>query len=352
MRHGWALAVCALAVFAQGCSGNSATTDAATAGDTTTEVYYSNALGMYRSIVYVPASAQRGEPVPLVVVLHGANTTAEQEREITQFDSIASREGFIVMYPEHETDGQLGLHPLQAWRIWDPLETQRGFGDTAAIADLTQQVVQNWNVDPERVYLVGVSAGGWMTSIMGATYPDLYAAIGLVEAGAYGMGVALIGVGQPIVPTLVPAEMLALAAYQAMGPYARVVPMINFQGDQDTAATPASGALAVRQWLMTNNLVESGSTAAPFPLTPTETVVVTPADGYPYHVDTYRDADGCRVVEQVRIEEMGHYWPGGTDDPAYSGYNDTQAPDGAELSWAFLRNYRRSETSLPCVESR
>lgn len=318
--------------------------------DLSTEIQYINAYGEYRSLVYVPGSVHPERSAPMVVVLHGANTTAEQQRAANLFDSLAAREGFIVMYPDHETDSAIGRHPLQSWRFYNPVEMQRDVGDAQAIAELTRQAMATWNVDPECVYIIGMSAGGWMTSIMGATYPDLYAAIGIAEAGAYGIGLA--GVGQPLGATLLRPGLLALAAHQAMGPHARVLPVINFQGDKDLAATPASGNHAIQQWLMTNNLVVSGALRSPFPLAPTETIDVTPESGYPYHVDIYRDAEGCRILEQVRIEEMAHYWPGGSDDPALAGFTDPLAPSGAELSWAFFKRFRRSGTSLPCVEYR
>lgn len=317
--------------------------------DLSTEIHYANAFGSYRSLAYVPGSVDPETPAPMVVVLHGANTTAEQQRAANLFDPLAARERFIVMYPDHDTDRALGRHPLQSWRFYNPVEMQRDVGDAQAIAELTRQAMVTWNVDPERVYIVGMSAGGWMTSIMGATYPDLYAAIGIAEAGAYGIGLA--GVGQPLGATLLPPELLALAAYQAMGAHARVLPVINFQGDEDLAATPASGKNAIQQWLMTNNLVASGSLQSPFPLAPTETVDVTPETGYRYHIDVYRDEDGCRILEQVRIEQMAHYWPGGSDDPSVAGFTDPKAPSGAELSWAFFKRFRRSDTALPCVES-
>lgn len=332
-----------------GCSTGESPDDLPAQG-TTSEIRYSGLLGQYRSLVYVPATVRADQPAPLVVVLHGANTTAEQQRDANLFDPVADRERFIVMYPDHETDGSLGLHPLQSWRFWDPLEMQRGVGDAQAIAELTRQAMAEWNVDPERVYVVGMSAGGWMTSIMGATYPDLYAAIGVAEGGGYGIGIA--GLGQPLGPSLIRPEVLALAAYQAMGTHARIVPVIHFQGDKDAAATPALGENAVQQWLMTNNLVASGSLSAPFPLAPTETIDVTPADGYPYHIDIYKDADGCRILEQVRIEEMEHYWPGGSDDPRLAGFTDPRAPSGAEMSWAFFKRFRLSDTALPCAEAR
>lgn len=346
-RH-WRLSVCAvgfLCLFMTGCSDERS--NDSEANDTNAEIYYSNAFGQYRSLVYIPGSVRPHRPAPLLVVLHGANTTAEQQREITQFDPVAKREGFIVMYPDHERDS--GLHPLQSWRFYNPAEMQRGAGDAAALATLTQQVLDGWNVDPERVYVVGLSAGGFMASILGATYPDMYAAIGLVEAGAYGIGLA--GIAQPIGPRLLRPELLALAAHQAMGPRMRVLPVINFQGDQDLAVRPETGAHAVRQWLMTNNLVVSGTPSEPFSLTPAETIDVTPERGYPYHVDIYRDGDGCRVVEQIRIDGMGHYWPGEPYDPGLAGVLDPE-PDGAELIWEFFRRYRRSDTSLPCVEAR
>lgn len=347
-RRRLAFALGFLALVTAGCS--SQRSEELEAGDTNAEIYYANAFGTYRSLVYIPGSVRPDKPAPMVVVLHGANTTAEQQRAANLYDLVAARERFIVMYPDHETDSALGQHPLQAWHFYNPAEMQRDVGDAQAIAELTRQAMATWNVDPERVYIVGMSAGGWMTSIMGATYPDLYAAIGLVESGAYGIGLA--GIGQPLGPLLLRPELLAMAAYQAMGPHARILPVINIQGDKDAAATPASGAHAVRQWLMTNNLVASGNLNAPFPLSPTETVDITPKSGYPYHVDTYKDEDGCRILEQVRIEQMEHFWPGGSDDPKLRGFTDPQAPSGAELTWAFLKRFRRSDTALPCAEFR
>mgnify|MGYP002651350332 FL=1 len=336
---------CGVALSVGGCSDDAL----APRPDVNAEIYHTNAFGEYRSLVYVPGSVSPSQPVPMVVVLHGANTTAEQQRAANLFDPLAARERFIVMYPDHETEGAIGRHPLQSWRFYNPLEMQRGVGDAEAIAALTRQAMTTWNVDPERVYIVGMSAGGWMTSIMGATYPDLYAAIGIAEAGAYGIGIA--GVGQPLGAMLLRPGVLALSAHAAMGAHARVMPVINFQGDKDLAATPASGHNAIQQWLMTNNLVISGTLQSPLSLSPAETLTVTPETGYPYHIDIYRDADGCRVVEQVRIEEMAHYWPGGSDDPSLAGFTDPRAPSGAALSWAFFKRFRRSDTTLPCAEA-
>lgn len=350
-KNGRSLLACAvLAATLSACSGSEGV-GSDTSADTTTEIRHDGVLGQYRGLVYVPASVSPSRAAPLVVVLHGANTTAEQQRQANLFDPIARREGFILLYPDHETDSQLGLHPLQSWRFWNPLEMQRGVGDAAALAELTQQVMAGWNVDPQRVYVVGMSAGGYMASILGATYPDLYAAVGVAEAGGYGLGLA--GLAQPLGPLVLRPELTAMTAWQAMGPRARVVPMINFQGSLDAAAPTTTGAHAVQQSLMTNNLVESGTLDAPFPLEPSETVSVAGAgERFAYEIDIYRDADGCRVLEQVRIEGMEHFWPGGSEDPAVRGFTDPRAPSGAEMSWAFFRRFRLSDTASPCTESR
>lgn len=340
------VAIAMAAALLAACSNDDA--DQGPGTDTTAEVFYAGDLGAYRSLVYVPASAARAQPAALVVALHGAKTSAEQFRAATGFDAVAARERFIVMYPD--LDGASDLHPLQSWRFYKPAEMRRGAGDAQALAEMTRMVIAGWNVDPERVYLAGTSAGGFMASILAATYPDLYAALSIAEGGGFGVG--LLGIGQPVGASLIAPGLSARSAHQAMGAHARIVPMINFQGGRDLAVFPAVGAQAVEQWLMTNNLVASGDPRSPLPLRPSQTVDVAPVDdGYAYHVDIYRDGNGCRVAEQVRIEPMAHFWPGGSAHPESAGFTDPRAPSGAELSWAFFKRFRRSDTALPCAEA-
>lgn len=250
-----------------------------------------------------------------------------------------------MLYP----DLVAATHPLQCWRFYDPLEFQRGIGDADGIAGLTRAALARWSVDAERIYVVGMSAGGYMASILGAAYPDLYTAIGIAEAGGYGMGFG--GVAQSAGPVLLRPELFAQLAYAQMGPRARVVPALNFQGSEDTTAPPATGEHAVQQWVMTNNLVLSGDTQAPLPLTPSATHDAAVAGGYAYRVDDYVDTHGCPIVRQVYIDGMRHFWPGGTDAPEFAAFTDPLAPSGAKLSWDFLRRYRKSETGQACAPS-
>lgn len=312
------------------------------ASGTLEEFTYQGTWGTNPYLVYTPASYARSRtPAPVVMMIHGCSATAMEQAQASAWHAVAERERFIVVYPDntneaaHTHDG-VGSHPGQCWRWYDPASNRRGSGDPAQLAGITREVSARWNVDEQRVYAVGMSSGAMMTSILGATYPDLYAAIGVVAGCAY---LATACLGQEAHSEVESSEAQARAAYVAMGEHARVVPMIEMHGDRDTTVPPAEGRNAVRQWLMTNNLVLSGDPAGPLQLTPASSSSGTTDGGYTYDVDRYADADGCQVSEHWRIRDMGHYWPGGSADPAWAEWTDWRAPSGAEATWAFLSRF-------------
>ena len=197
-------------------------------------------------------------------------------------------------------------------------------------------------IDAERVYVVGISAGGLVSTVLAAAYSDLFAADALLESAAYADGTCLTtGVG-------IPVEASAQLAFVQMGPRARVVPRFALGGDQDLAFPPACVKKALDQGLRTNNLVISGSQDGPLALTPAAVREGRKPGGYAYTVGTYRDPAGCLVGEHWVIHGMGHAWPGGAE---LGGYGDTKAPDGAKAIWAFLKRYRKSDTGMPCAET-
>jgi poly(3-hydroxybutyrate) depolymerase len=293
-------------------------------------------------LLSTPSSYQPDQPVPLVVVVHGCQTTAQQERELTAYDELAEREGFAVLYPEVAELGRNLPGPLNhCWRFFDPTSYVRGLGDVAAIAGMTRQVMADLAIDEERVFVVGVSAGGLMAAAAAAAYPDLYAAVGIVTAAGY-LDAPCFATG-----TGIPVELGAQLAFAQMGPRARVVPAIVIGSDADMAFPATCTNKAVAQSLRTNNLVLSGTQDAPLALTPATERTDQVPDGRSYSVSTFVDRAGCLVAERWLIRGMPHAWPGGVD---YGGYTDTGAPDGAAATWSFLERYRRSTTSLPCAE--
>ena len=312
--------------------------------DTTGSVTSNGTVFPY--ILHAPATYDSNKPVPLVVVVHGAQTTADQERRVTGFDTVADENGFAVLYAEVDATDASAPGPLvQSWNFYDPRAYFRGNNDTAALALMAQTAMSALKVDPERVYLVGVSAGGLMTSAGAADYPNLFAAVGIVESAGYADGFCFTD-GQGI-----PVQASAQLASVAEGSSARVVPMIGFGSDGDLAFPANCMVKAVEQALRTSNLALSGSQDAPLSLTPATTVSRQVPGGYAYDVSTFDDPNGCLVGERYIIHGMPHAWPGGTDDPTVKGYGDPKAPDAAPAIWDFLKRYRKSETGMPCAEA-
>lgn len=291
----------------------------------------------YPYLLYKPKAYKRRRAAPLLVMVHGCQTTAEQEMRVTGYNKLAEREGFVVLYPDVDELGRQLPGPLnQCWKFFDPTTYFRGNSDAAAIAAMTRKVMARLNIDRERVYLVGASAGGLMTSASAATYPDLYAAVGVVVSAGYADGPCFTtGVG-------IPVELSAQLAFTQMGARARVVPVIGMGSDTDLAFPAPCTVKAVEQGLRTSNLVLSGNQDGPLALTPAEVAERQVPNGYGYTVSTFRDPGGDVIAERWIIHGMPHAWPGGTTDPSVKGYGDLKAPDGAEATWAFLERFRNS----------
>lgn len=313
----------------------------------TVDISYRNPAGGYRARVYIPASYKPDASAALVVSIHGCEQTAELQQAGTGFDRIAEREGAILVYPDFIDQN---THPLRCWRFYVPSERVRDQADADGVAGLTREVMARWPVDPERVYALGGSSGGFLVSILGAAYPDLYAAIAVLAGGPYAS--TLLDAANPLVPSLENQRRRARLAFQAMGGHARVMPVLEIHGDADRTIYPVNGVNAVQQWLMTNNLVISGSPTEPLPLSPSTTHSHGAGSDYPYDVDEYHDADGCLAVQHVRIQGLAHLWPGGPDEPSPPAFVAPAAPSAAEMSWAFFARYRKSGTALPCIENR
>lgn len=300
-------------------------------------------------VLAAPAAAARPEyivhaapsldgAVPLVVVIHGCNVTAQAQRESSGYDAVADREGFVVLYPDNDD----GAHAGGCWRWYEPSSWYRDDGDPAALATMTRAVMAKYPIDPERVYVIGMSSGGLITSNLVASYPDLFAAFGLMAGGPYrGVGCLSQSVGND-------PRTLAADARDAEGDYARVLPFIVLHGDRDYTVPPSCGTAATEQWLRTDNLVASGGQDGPLSLAPARVEAGTPkAGGYPFDVEHYTDPGGCEVAQRWDIHGMEHYWSGGSNYKV----GDPRGPSATEASWAFFERYRRSETDLPCAEA-
>jgi poly(hydroxyalkanoate) depolymerase family esterase len=338
----WALVV---ALLALGPGVAMADPDPPDPGQTTSGTVTSNGTE-YPYLLYTPTTYRSDGAAPLLVMVHGCQTTAETEMKVTLFNQLAERVGFVVLYPEVDEIGRQLPGPLnQCWKFFHPPAYFRDNSDPAAIADMTRKVLSERAVDAERVYLVGVSAGGLMAAVGAAAYSDLYAAVGNVESAGYADGPCFTtGVGIPVAAS-------AQLAFEQMGPRARVVPIIAIGSDADQAFPANCAIKALEQGLRTDNLVVSGTQDGPIALTPAAVREGQVPGGLAFTESSFRDPAGCLIGERWIIHGMPHAWPGGTTDPKYAGYGDPRAPSGAEATWAFFKRYRRSDTAMPCAEA-
>ncbi|HEY2706065.1 MAG TPA: PHB depolymerase family esterase [Candidatus Dormibacteraeota bacterium] len=290
---------------------------------------YSNAAGTRAYLGYVPSSYHAGTPVPLVVALHGCTQTADGFRQLTQMDSLAASRNFIAVYPEQPSSANY----LQCWNWFNSQDQQRGSGEPALIAGITQWVEQHYTVDPRRVYVMGLSAGGAMASVMGATYPDLYAAIGVGSGIEYGAtGIQYVAGFGGLDPT-----QAGTMAYRAMGAHARAMPALIFHGGQDTTVPVINATDLVRQWLTTADLADDGrANDGSIPASPAQTLNQQSPGGVPYTVAKYVDGHGQELLQYWLVPSMAHAWSGGC---ACQPYASPSGPDETRAMYDFFVNH-------------
>ncbi|MCA1713239.1 MAG: PHB depolymerase family esterase [Actinobacteria bacterium] len=209
--------------------------------------------------LYVPSdvAAKPHKKVPLLVYLHGCNQNADDVAVGTRLEQLAEEKGLLVLFPQ-QTRPQGSTYPAAdgngsgCWNWFLPDHQARGAGEPATLAAMTRDVMGRFAVDDRRVWLAGASAGADMTTILGATYPDLYAAIAPIAGCAYRTC----------------SDGTGTAAHAAMGSRARAVPTLVVQGSADMVNNAAMGATAVRQWVATNDLADDGAANGSVPQQP------------------------------------------------------------------------------------
>jgi poly(hydroxyalkanoate) depolymerase family esterase len=298
---------------------------------------YSGPVGTLHYELFVPSSYQAGTPVPLVVALHGCTQTAAQFRQLTRWDAQAESKGFIVVFPQQDPSN----NQLKCWNFFQDSSMHRPAGDPARIAAVTSLIENTYNVDPHRVYVAGLSSGGAMASVLGATYPDYFAAIGVGSGCEYAATATCAGYRSAD-----PAQA-AQAAYKEMGGRARPMPFIAFQGDADTTVPPANADQLVQQWLTTDDMADDGALNGSVPSRPAKT---TPnwrlGGGRSYTVSSYVDAQKAELGQYWLVRGMNHAWSGGAASQQYS---DPSGPDETGAMYAFFQSHPAPSLTRPAA---
>jgi poly(hydroxyalkanoate) depolymerase family esterase len=277
---------------------------------------FSNQAGSRPYKLYVP-SGYHGQPVPLIVMLHGCTQSPDDFAAGTRMNAAAEEQTCLVAYP-----GQTSSANIQkCWNWFSAADQRRDAGEPSLIAGITREVMRDYAIDPRRVYIAGLSAGGAATAIMGNCYPDLYAAIAVHSGLACGAARDMPSAFAAMKGNGGPAPRNGHTGRTGSKP--RVVPAIVFHGDKDTTVNPRNADSVVTQssqGALLRRRVEKGQVAG----------------GLAYSRTLHADNSGEIVVEQWVIHGAGHAWSGGS--PAGS-YTLPQGPDAtAEMVRFFLEH--------------
>ncbi|MFD8141911.1 PHB depolymerase family esterase [Streptomyces sp. NPDC059708] len=247
------------------------------------------ALNMY---LYRPAGLP---PNPAVVVaLHGCTQSAQVYADNSGLTAFADRYGFLLVFPETTSAN----NAQQCFGFFQPGDNRRGQGEAASIRQMVARAAADYGTDPARVYVTGLSAGGAMTSVMLAAYPDVFRAGAVVAGIPYGCADTVAAAYTCMNPGVdrTPAAWAAAVkdAYPGYGgPWPRVA---VWHGDGDTTVVPRNADELRDQWTAVHGLGQS----------PDRTAAIGP-DGT--RREQYLAADGSVAVEVDRVPSIGHGTP-------------------------------------------
>jgi len=278
---------------------------------------YTSAAGKRTYKLYIP-SGFTGQPLPLLIMLHGCTQSSVDFARGTRMNILAEKELCFVAYPEQ---GQ-PANSSKCWNWYQSSNQQRGSGEPSLIAGITRQIMGNYAIDASRVYVAGLSSGGAMAAIMAATYPDLYAAVGVHSGIAY-------GAAQDLPSAL---KVMQQGATRQARPLRAAPPIIIFHGDRDTTVSPLNADRMLEQWLQATPDRNSSRK------NPVRESVVSGqiAGGRAYTRGIYTDTAGRTLAEKWIIRQVGHAWSGGSSSGSYT---DPQGPDASAEMLRFFADH-------------
>jgi poly(hydroxyalkanoate) depolymerase family esterase len=266
---------------------------------------YSGPAGARNYKLFVPSGWREG--APLVVMLHGCRQGPDDFAAGTRMNTLAEEQGFLVAYP---AQSRLA-NGLRCWNWFQPAHQGRGAGEPAIIAGIAREVAEKFRADPRRTFVAGLSAGGAMAAVLGETYPEVFAAVGVHSGVPYGAASDL-------------RSALAAMAGRSSRPRRGSARAIVFHGDSDSTVHHDNGLVPVAQpasklgWVHRERAVE---------------VLAGEENGRTYTRTVLRDADACLLQEHWLVHGAGHAWSGGS---AAGSYADPHGPDASREMLRFF----------------
>jgi poly(hydroxyalkanoate) depolymerase family esterase len=282
---------------------------------------FANKAGRRMYKLYVP-SCYAGVPLPLIVMLHGCTQSPDDFAAGTRMNELAEEHSFLVAYPAQTQSANIS----KCWNWFNERDQRRDHGEPSLIAGITRQIMHDFPIERGRVYVAGLSAGGAAAAVLGMTYPELYAGVGVHSGLACGAARDM--------PSAF-AAMRQGSPAPAAAKYGRgedIVPTIVFHGDCDKTVNCVNGDQIIAQSRDTTNLATTISHGkAPGGMSYTRTIQT--------------DDTGRSILEQWVLHGAGHAWSGGSTSGSYT---DPRGPDASrEMVRFFLEHGGTEEGASP-----
>ena len=274
---------------------------------------YVNQAGTRPYKLYIPTGYATSAR-PMIVMLHGCTQTPDDFAAGTRMNALAEQSGCFVLYPAQTQ----AANRSRCWNWFKRGHQRRDKGEPAIIAGMTREVMRRYGIDARKVYVAGLSAGGAMAAVMGSTYPDLYAAIGIHSGLAVGSAHDVPSAFAAMRGMPPPARGVA-----GSGQAARAVPVIVFHGDRDKTVHPRNGEQVISE-CVDRNAAEGHNPSVERGQVP---------GGHAYTRTIHTDASGRVIVEHWLVHGAGHAWSGGS---VHGSYTDPLGPDAAREMLRFF----------------
>ncbi|PIS10010.1 MAG: PHB depolymerase esterase [Bdellovibrio sp. CG10_big_fil_rev_8_21_14_0_10_47_8] len=299
---------------------------------------FSQGDGIKTFRLYVPASKVT-KARPLLVALHGCLNSTTQFAGLARLQELADTQGVLLLMPQQNMVSNMNF----CWN-WHLAENHlRGQGEPALIVGMVRWVQKIYLIDPGQIFVFGPSAGGGMTSILLALYPDVFAA-GMVGSGTMFKAASdlMSGMKASRHGSVESPQRTAFSAWEKLTnekiELPSSVPVMVFHGGADTYCNPVNGEQATNQFISFNDLLDDGLPNGSVSSEPISSGQGQVPEGYNYTWESFGKEPKNPLIVFYRVDGMGHGWSGGDDSYLF---NFPKGPDETALMWDFFKRHPR-----------